>query len=185
MVPIDQTFLDEARGIDTPVIAAAYSDFGGLRTSYVYAFNVGVSVTASFTPAALGHSGRVLVFNYFQNTGRVLDASAVYTEDLAGGSAYYVVAPVGPSGIAFAGDVGKFASLGKKRITQVSDDGTLTVSVAFASGETRVTLHGYAPVEPTVSSTAGSAGVVTWDAGTKLFTVPVTAKSGAATLTMR
>jgi len=184
IVPIDATFLDEARGIDTPLVAAAYSDFGGLRATYVYTFNVGTSVTATFTPAALGYAGQVLVFDYFQNTGAVVDASAAYTQDLVGGSAYYVVVPVGPSGIAFAGDAGKFVSLGKKRIPQVADNGTLTVTVAFASGESSVTLHGYAPSQPTASASVGSVGAVVWDAGTKMFSVAVTPTSGAATVSM-
>lgn len=183
IVPIDQTFLDEARGIDVPLVAATYSDFGGgYRASYVYAFNPGTSVTASFTPAALGYSGQVLVWNYFQSSGKVVDASAAYTEDLVDGSSYYVVVPVGPSGIAFAGDEGKFVSLGKKRIPQVSDNGTLTVAVAFASGETSVTLHGYAPSQPTASASVGSVGPVSWDAGSRMFSVPVTPAGGAASV---
>jgi len=185
IVPLDQTFLDQARGTDTPLVASTFTDFGGLRASYVYAFSVGTSVTASFTPAALGYGGQVLVWNYFQNTGKVVDASAAYTEDLgAGGSSYYVVVPVGPSGIGFLGDAGKFVSLGKKRISQLSDSGTLSVSVAFASGETSVTLHGHAASPPVATASAGSVGTVTWDAGTGMFTVPVTPASGAAVITL-
>jgi hypothetical protein len=184
VVPLDQTFLDQASGVDTPLVAATFTDFGGLRVSYVYAFNVGTSVSASFTPAALGYTGQVVVFNYFQNIAKVVDASAAYTEDLVNGSSYYVVVPVGPSGIGFLGDQGKFVSLGKKRISQASDNGTLSVSVAFASGETSVTLHGYAASQPAATASAGSVGAVTWDAGTKMFTVPVTPASGAATIAL-
>ena len=69
IVPLDQTFLDQASGVDTPLVAATYTDFGGMRASYVYAFNVGTNATASFTPAALGYSGQVFVYDYFQRTG--------------------------------------------------------------------------------------------------------------------
>ena len=184
IVPLDQTFLDQARGVDTPLVAATYTDFGGMRTSYVYAFAVGTNATASFTPAALGYSGQVFVYDYFQRTGSLVDAAAAYTADLSGGSGYYVVVPPGKSGIAFAGDVDKFVSLGKKRISQLSDDGTLSVAVAFAPGETSVTLHGFAPSQPTASASAGSVGAVSWDVGTKLFTVQVTPSSGAAYIAM-
>jgi hypothetical protein len=76
-------------------------------------------------------------------------------------------------------------SLGKKRITQLSDSGTVTVGVAFAAGETSVTLHGYAASQPTATASTGSVGVVTWDAGTKVFTVPVMPSGGGATITLQ
>jgi hypothetical protein len=184
IVPIDQTFLDQASGVDAPLVAATYSDFGGLRASYVYAFSVGTNATASFTPAALGYTGQVVVLDYFLGTAQVLAASATYTEALGSGSSYYVVVPVGPSGIGFLGDAGKFVSLGKKRISQVSDSGTLSVTVAFAAGETSVTLQGHAASQPTASASVGSVGAVTWDAGTGLFTLPVTAAGGGATIAL-
>jgi hypothetical protein len=184
IVPLDQTFLDQAGAVDAPLVAATYTDFGSMRASYVYAFNVGTNTLASFTPAALGYSGQVLVWNYFDSTGALVDASSAYSEDLAAGSNYYIVVPLGPSGIAFAGDPGKFVSVGKKRIAQVSDDGTLRVTVAFSASETNVTLHGYATSEPTASASVGSIGAVGWDAATHLFTVTVTASGGAAVFAM-
>lgn len=185
IVPLDQTFLNTAKGVDAPLVAATYTDFGTLRASYIYAFNVGTSVSASFTPSTLGYSGQVTIFNYFQGTSAVIDGSTVYTQDLSGGSSYYVVAPVGASGIGFLGDQGKFASLGKKRISALSDDGTLSVSVAYAVEETSVTLRGYAPSQPTATSTAGSVGAVVWNAETKIFTVPVMPAAGAATIALK
>jgi hypothetical protein len=184
IVPLDQTFLNQAGAVDAPLVAATYTDFGSMRASYVYAFNVGTSTLASFTPAALGYSGHVLVWNYFDGTGSLVDASSAYSEDLADGSNYYVVVPLGPSGIAFAGDSGKFVSVGKKRIAQVSDDGTLRVTVAFAAGETNVTLHGYATSEPTASASVGSIGAVEWDAATHFFTMTATASGGTAVFAM-
>ncbi len=187
IAPTDATFINLARGVDTPLVASSYSDFGGWRASYVFAFNVGTSVSASFTPAALGYTGQVFVYNYYLGTGRLVDASAAYTEDLGAGSSssYYVIVPLGASGIAFAGDSGKFVSLGKKRITQVSDDGTLSVSVAFASGESSVTLHGYATSAPSAIASTGSAGDVTWDATTNMFTVTVVPDGGMAAISLR
>ena len=71
------------------------------------------------------------------------------TEALVDGHAYYLVAAVGPLGIALFGDRGRFVSNGKKRIPQLSDDGSLSVSVAFAWGESSITLHGGAASPPT------------------------------------
>ena len=58
------------------------------------------------------------------------------------------MAPVGPSGIAFLGDAGKFVSTGDKRIVHLSDNGTVSAPVAFAANEHSVVLHGYAPSAP-------------------------------------
>jgi hypothetical protein len=185
IVPIDQTFIDQANGLDTPLVAATFTDFGGSRASYVYAFNVGTSVSASFTPAALGYSGQIFVYDYFQGTGTLAPATDVYAQDLADGGSYWIVVPLGPSGIALLGDQGKFVSLGKKRVPTLSDTGTLSISVAFASGETSVTLHGYAASEPTATASVGAVGAVTWDAATKMFSVPVMPRGDGATLSMK
>jgi hypothetical protein len=191
IVPLDSTFVHGAKGVDTPDIAATYSDFGaqgGPRASYVFAFNGGNNQAATFTPAALGLTGQVFVFNWFADAGKVVDAATAYTEDLGpsalGPRSYYVVVPVGPSGIALVGDAGKYASLGKKRVTQLVDTGTVSVSLAFAPGEGPVTLRGYAAAQPTATATAGTVGPVTWNATTKMFTVDVTQANGAATVSL-
>ena len=59
---------------------------------------------------------------------------------------YQIAAPIGPSGIAMLGDTGHFVSLGKKRITSLSDDGTVRITIAFTPGETSRSLRGYSPV---------------------------------------
>src|SRR5258708_39402903 len=62
IVPIDSTFVNGAQGVDTPDVAATYTDFagpGGLHASYVWTFNAKTNVAATFTPAALGQSGQV------------------------------------------------------------------------------------------------------------------------------
>ena len=185
IVPLDASFLDEANGVDAPLVAATYTDFGAMRASYVYAFATGTSTTVSFTPSQLGYSGEVVVFDYFQGTGTLVAASSPFATSLPGGSGYYVVVPLGPSGIAFAGDPGKFVSLGKKRVASESDDGTLAVHLVYAAGETSVTLHGYAASQPTATASVGSVGAVAWDSATKLFTVPVSPSSGAASISLR
>jgi hypothetical protein len=170
------------------MVAATYSDFGGsMRASYVYTFATGSNTTASFTPAALGYAGQVFVWNYGKSTGTLVDASAVYSEsvDSSSASSYYVVVPLGQSGIAFAGDAGKFVTLGKKRITQLADNGTLSASLVFASGETSVTVHGYATHQPSATARVGSVGTVMWDPAQMLFSVAVEPANGTAVLTLK
>ncbi len=95
---------------------------------------------------------------------------------------YYVVVPLGPSGIALVGDTGKYVSLGKKRVTALSDTGTVEVSLAFANGAGPVTLLGYAPAQPKATASTGSIKAVSWDPATQMFSIPVTQAAGIAAL---
>jgi hypothetical protein len=67
-------------------------------------------------------------------------------------------------------------------VSDWSDDGTLTVSVAFAAGEKSVTLVGYAASAPAATADAGTVGTVQYDAGTKRFTVGVMPGGMSATV---
>ena len=186
IVPDDQTYLAEAAGARTPMVAWTYSDHGVLRYGYVfsYARNKG-SQTASFQPSALGVTGPAYVYDYFAGKGTLVHASGDYQQAVTSGS-YWVVAPVGPSGIAFLGDAGKFVPLGAKRITSVSDSGTVQVTVAFAPGEGAVTLQGYSPAAPRVGAGTGAAGPVTYNPAIGIFSVEVSpgpADSATVTIT--
>jgi hypothetical protein len=91
-----------------------------------------------------------------------------------GASAFYVVAPVGESGIAFLGDSEKFVGTGRQRIASLHDEPTkLAVTVVFAEKETAVTLHGFAAAKPKVQVESGRAGSVRFDAKTGHFSVEI------------
>jgi hypothetical protein len=112
------------------------------------------------------------VYDYFNREGTLVSGSDSFTEPVSGGS-YYIVVPVGPSGIAFLGDTGKFVSLGRKRITQLTDDGRVKATVAFAEGEQAVTLHGYAEKPPRVEASDGSARPLFYDSSSHRFNFTV------------
>jgi hypothetical protein len=159
LVPLDESLVAEAgQGARVPMVASTYSDHSGLRHLYVFAYARSDSPqTATFAPASLGLMGESYVYDYFADTGRLLAAGSSFTTSVAGiRSLFYIVAPVGPSGIAFLGDAGAFASLGRKRISQLGDDGSVRATVEFAAGEQGVTLHGYAPKAPLASAVGGS-----------------------------
>jgi hypothetical protein len=182
-VPIlltDRTIIAEAQGKTNPSIATTYSDHAGGRTTYVFGFTSS-SASLSFTPAEFGYSGSVYVYDVNKQSGRVLTATQANADTISD-TAYYVVAPVGPSGIAFLGEQGKLAPLGAKRIRDWSDDGTLSVSVLFASGESSVTLTGYAPSAPVATADTGTVGSVQYDASSKRFTVSVSPAGASASL---
>src|SRR5205085_1481893 len=99
-------------------------------------------------------------------------------------TAYYVVSPVGPSGIAMLGERGKVAPLGKKRVSALADNGTVTATIQFGAGEGAVTLQGFAPRAPTVTASSGTVGAVAYSVATQRFTVPVSASGTSATISI-
>lgn len=186
IVPTDETYLAEAQGTHPPMVAAAYSYHSNLTAAYVFAYSRAGSTaqTATIRPASLGITGNAYVYNYFSGSGTLVKAGQSLSQKVQSGS-YFIVVPVGLSGIAFLGDAGKFVSLGSKRISSLSDNGTVHATVAFAPGEGALTLHGYAPVQPTVVTTNGSAGPVTYNPTTHLFTLSVSAgQNNAATINL-
>lgn len=185
IVPLDQSILHLAQGGEQPLVAATFSDHGhGSRAAYVFVYAAGTSTSATFSPSELGYDGSVYVYDAGSGAGQLVGAAASFTAATTNGYGYFVVSPVGASGIAFLGDVGKFVALGKKRVAHWSDDGTLAVTLLFADGESTVTLHGYAPSSPRAVASAGSVGPVVYDAATQQFTVAVTAAGGTASLTL-
>lgn len=145
IVPTDATLLGVAQSSVAPIVAATYTDHNGSRTAYVLAYErtSGALGPISFVPESVGVASPAYVYNYFQNKGTVIQPGAPFTDTVDYDGSYYIVAPVGPSGIAFLGDAGKFVAAGKKRIEGLSDDGTLHVTVRFAANEKRVVLRLY------------------------------------------
>jgi hypothetical protein len=179
IVPLDQVYLGEAGGTMPPMVASAFTQHGPLRAAYVFAYARGAqsTQTIAFTSAELGMANSAsYVYDYFARKGTLLRSGDSFTEPLSGGS-YYIVAPIGPSGIAFLGDPGKFVSLGRKRIPQLTDDGRVKVTVAFAEGEQAVTLHGYAEKAPRVELSEGSAGPLFYDSSSHRFNFAVSPSS--------
>jgi hypothetical protein len=187
IVPVDATYIQDAQALNQPMVASTFSDFGGgMKALYVFAYAraAHTPATASFTPASLGLPGSVYVYNYFTGAGTIVPAGGTFTDTVGSGS-YYIVVPIGPSGIAFLGDAGKFVSWGKKRLSQLSDSGSVQATINFASGETSLTMYGYAPSQPTVSATDGTVGTLTYNPTTGIFSYPVSpGPDAAATITM-
>ncbi|HEX6445686.1 MAG TPA: carbohydrate-binding protein [Streptosporangiales bacterium] len=136
----------------------------------------------SFTPASIGVHGDAYVYDYFAGTGRTVPAGQAYSTAVDKDGSYYLVAPVNRAGIAFLGDAGKFASLGRKRITRLSQQGDAVVATAsFARGEGAVTMHGHAtgPVSVAGDGVAG----VHYDASSGMFSFQVKPADGSSTAT--
>ena len=162
LTPLDQTFVAHAQSDSAPVVASTYTEHAGRRTAYILAYSR-VAATFSqiaFSPASIGVAGRAYVYDFFNHTGMLIQPGGAFSALVDYSGFYYLVAPIGPSGMAFLGDAGKFVSCGKKRIEQLSDDGRLHVLIRFAPGEKLVALRLYSPAQPVVSAESGSVGDV-------------------------
>jgi hypothetical protein len=187
IVPLDSTYIADAQGDHTAMVAAAYSYHTKLTAAYVFAYSRAQSSSeaATITPASLGIPGDAYVYNYFSGSGTLVKAGQSLNMNVNYNGSYAIVVPVGPSGIAFLGDAGKFAALGNKRISSLSDNGVVQATVAFAPGESPVTLHGYAPSQPTVTALNGAASSVTYNVTTHLFSFSVSSgQHNSATITI-
>ena len=178
LTPTDASYANMAHGTDTPQIAYTWSDFGALRTNYVFAFTQGTNALAKFSPADFGMNTPVYAYDYFAGTGQLVNPWETIQKQITGDALYMVLAPVGPSGIAILGNASQFVTMGKKRVAGLADYGAARVAVNFAAGESSVVITGYSLFAPTVQAIQGSIGPVTYDDTTHLFRVPVMPGSG-------
>lgn len=181
IVPLDRTYIADAKNEPAPLTAATYTDRDGNRTEYVFAFNRGgaASGDVNFNISELGLDCPAYVYDYFAGTAKRLGAGDDFSSHLGKkAGAFYVVAPVGKSGIAFLGDKDKFVGTGKQRITSLQDErGKLTVGLTLAAGEKSVVLHGYAAAAPKATVLAGVDDALQYDPATGHFTIEVKADS--------
>lgn len=173
MTPADGSYADMAHGVDAPQIATTYTDFGALRTYYWFAYAQGTNTQATFSPASLGVNQRAYLYDYFNDSGQVVNASDVLVMPIVGDVLYLVAAPIGPSEMAVLGDVDQFVTMGKKRVPVLTDDGEIHLTVAFANGEMVRSIRGYSPFLPAAKATTGAIGQIAYDARTLQFRIPV------------
>jgi len=163
-VPIaisDVSWVALSQDQSAPVIASTYTDHDGRRTAYVFAYGrtEGALNSIVFSPESTGVQSPAYVLDYFSKSGTVVPSGAQYNDIVDYNASYYVVAPIGPSGMAFLGDTDKFVSCGKKRIEELNDYGSLVrVVIRFAPGEKHIGLHMYAPSKPLVWADSGTVG---------------------------
>ncbi|MGH9607550.1 MAG: hypothetical protein ACRD3N_17810 [Terracidiphilus sp.] len=205
LMPLDRMYIEDAAAAaagaankrsgnetphhgQSPFIASTWTDDGAIRTAYVFAFSRSPVVyqTVRFTPEEAGAASPACVYDYFSHlvshVGGGEEFKAFIGPDETG---YYVVAPTGPSGIAFFGDRGKFASMGKERIASVEEGAhSVMAQVLFAAGDGSVTLFGDAPSAPSVVVHGGSAGAVSFRQSDGYFSVRVTPDSSNPAVTV-
>jgi hypothetical protein len=180
-VPTDESILNDAHNAGEPLVSFTYTDHGPMRALYVFAHPRTDDRTFTFTPQALGLTGNVYVYNWLADRGRRIAGDEPWTQTIHGDPSYLVAVPVGKSGIAFLGDASKFVPLGKKRVSDLSDDGTLNATLEFAPTERSIIVHGWAPSMPVVIASEGRVEKTHFDEATGRFHVEVfPATSGTA-----
>ena len=81
IMPLDQTYLADAKHELVPLTASTYTDRDGTKTEYVFAFNrIGTPAgKVRFNLAELGVSGPAYVYDYFSGTGKRLNAGVSFS----------------------------------------------------------------------------------------------------------
>jgi len=193
MVPMDSTYIADAQaqlvnGPAPAMVSFAFTNHAsqltgaaGVKTFYVFGYSRaqdGSDAAINVAPGELGIQGAAYVYNYFTQTGQLVAAGSTFSDSVSSTGSYYIVAPVGPSGIALLGDTGKFNSASRQRIPVMNDSGLMVASIHFTAGETGTTIRGYSPTPPVVSAVSGSIGPVNYNSATGLFTVSVLPEAG-------
>jgi len=187
MVPLDSTYIADAQSAHPPMVAFSSTARETLTAAYVFAYSRnpdGSAAAIQFKPADLGIEGSVYVFNYFAKTGAIASDDSPFTDSVPPTGAYYIVAPIGRSGIALFGDSKKFAALGRQRFPSIEDSGALAVSIQFAAGEPSVTIQGYSPKAPAATFQTGSITARTYDPGSEIFTLTVSPSANQSTVVL-
>jgi hypothetical protein len=180
ITPLDTAYLDAANNRASPVLAVARTQHSKTVTSYVFAFvQSSKDRAATISPAALGYDTPVFAYNYFSGMGVYLESGQVVTFSVPNEGAYWVVVPVGRSGVGFLGDTNKFVSNGKARVATLRDAEELLAGILFAKGEERVRLSGFAVAPPRVRARNGVIDNVVYDRQSRLFHFDLIAKPGA------
>jgi hypothetical protein len=173
IVPVDAMYFADAR---QPMIAAAHTDHGALRSSYVFLYGRGGNHgRAAFTPAEVGVTREAYVYEPRRRQGQRTAPSATVSRSLsADETAYLIVVPLSRSGVALVGDEGKLVPDGRRRIAALDDaPGRLTATVVFAPADGAVRLVGFATHEPMIKAVEGAVGEVTFAPQTGRFTAVV------------
>lgn len=180
-MPLDCSYLADAQGKSSPLVAGTFTDHSGIKTEYLFAFNDSTAQTneVRFTPIELGLAGPVYIYDYFSKSGKRLESTATFSTPLKNSAvAFFIVAPIGKSGIAFLGDNGMFVSTGKERIASLSERASeMDADVLFASTEKSIILHGYSAVAPEVRVKSGVAGPLQFNMATRHFLVEISPDS--------
>jgi len=186
LMPLSASYLSQAQKTGEPIIATAFTRHGSHLTSYVLAFADNAaegSTDFSLAPGDLGFSGSVAILDPASETTTVSGPGEKITGKLASADAYAyrIVAPISAAGIAVFGDMDKFVSMGRKRVTGYQElPHGARLNIAIVRHEAEVTLAGYARSQVTAHATGAAVASTDWNHATGLFKVKLRPMAGKA-----
>jgi|WetSurMetagenome_2_1015567.scaffolds.fasta_scaffold12399_3 hypothetical protein len=185
-LPTENTFINIARGTAANPIQRTWTDHGNnLKTWYIWVPGANASsYTFDLAQEGVVAPNGAFAYEWFSKTGKTVSAGGQLADACAYGTEafdYWVLAPIAPCGIAFLGDLSKYTSCGRSRVTALTHSATqVFATIDLESQEASVTLSGYAAAKPNaVCSENASLGAVNFSGN--IFSVVVTPKSGART----
>ena len=187
IAPLDSTYIEQSNDQRLPIVASTRTRHERSTTSYVFAFaQTTEDLKATFSPSALGYDGPVYAYSYFHKNGTYLQPREHVTFAVPEEGAYWIVVPVGASGVGFLGDEEKFVSNGRNRVARILDSGALTARVIFAKGESRLRFHGFSLARPEVRAARATVENFAYDSQTRHFHFDLVAKpSTSPVVTLR
>ena len=186
LMPLGVSYMTQATQTGAPIIGATFTRHGNHATAYVLAFADDPpkgSSDFSLMPAALGFRGTVAVFDPMAQTLTTVGSKDTITGKLQGTDAfaYRVIAPVAASGIAVLGDVGKFVSMGRKRVTSYDEVANgARMKLAFAPNDPAITVAGYSRSDITPHAEGATILSTVRDPQTGMFKVELRAAAHTA-----
>ncbi|PWT89371.1 MAG: hypothetical protein C5B56_07220 [Proteobacteria bacterium] len=170
ITPLDQAYIDRAKQRRSPLLASTRTRHERSMTTYLFAFRqADDDPEAAVSPSILGYQGRVYAYDYFNKRGVLVEPGESLSFSVPDDASYWIVAPVGPSGVAVLGDVVRFVSNGRQRVASLRDTGTVTMQLILADGEDRLQLHGFSPAPPRIHAAGASVENLAYDSATRHF----------------
>lgn len=174
LLPVDESYLRDAEGKQAAMVAAARTQFGSAEAVYLFAYPRQQAESEITVPMAwLGLQGPTYAWNWVTHRGELIPAGGSVRMEFAHGWAYEVLTPVGQDGLALLGDTNEIASLGRARISRLSNRGDLTATIAFAPQEETAEMAGYAKTRPKVTAGTGRVKLTRYDGRTHEFVLRV------------
>ena len=176
LTPVDSTFIAEAQGHTPVIVCKTYALAQGRVSRMSFAFeqkrkNSNDAMPFKLDPKELGITSPVFAYDFFASNGKLIQKDETISKQLGDDQmSYEILAPVGPSGMAFIGDTGKFITRGKQRIAAIEEDANhLQTTILAAPGENEITLALYSSKKPEIKVAGGfSCDNVSYNADTQI-----------------
>lgn len=145
--PLDRCYLFDPHADDAreALIIAAHDSPSSGRVHYVLAMNCnpsGKPVEAAFSLEDLDAAGPHALYDYRAGSAELLgDGAAVRRALPPGGFAYWILAPVGPDGLAVLGQTGKHVSASRRLLEGVTLEGGRSAGGTAGAGGSGITIY--------------------------------------------